>query len=795
MQRKITILRKQTFLLFSLLLLVFAAHAQEPAKNCNIQIYGKITDAKTQKPLPWATVQLKIGDTLRGVATNAEGIFRLEGICAHSSLCLHCGTLGYHTVSKCFHLHGDTTLHIQLSEKYQELQVIEIEAKADEETSASLSKVERVHQKAILSAQSLSLAEALDRRPGISTVRTGVGIAKPVIRGMRKNRILVLDRGIRQEDQQWGDDHGLLISALSAERVEIIRGAQALRYGATVGGVIHLLPPAIPQNEGVSGKFIGGYSSVNDNIEASLKLNIKKKSNFFEFHFTQSRYADYRVPAEEFLYQTFILPIPGGRLKNSAGSSHDLMLAWGRTFEKGTVRLSLSRYAQRVGIFAGAMGIPMSYNLSHDGNYWDIRLPRQENAHHKALLNLSKELRSATTLYVDLGFQDNLRNELSFPHAHGQSADTTSTEALILNLRTFSGRAWLEKTFSEQWSGEAGLNFQYMQNRVGGFEFLIPNYDRGELGAYAAMQYKFSPTLSLQASGRLETAQLWAEKGEVIFTPLFQETPVVDERSPEVNRNFTLYALALSLKNQFSSDGYWLVQLSRFARPPAVPELLTNGVHHGTFRHEQGDPSLQAEVGFQGDFSFRKMYKIFTLEGGVFSSYFGRSLYLNPEARFSPLPEGGQLYRYKQAEAMMSGFEASLAAKFTDFWRSEFSGEYVYSYNLETFLPMPFTPPGELNIVQEFSLFKERFPLQLSAESQYIFDQNRVGRNEKETPGMWLFNLRLSAEKGNWQLFVSAENLTNRIYFRHLNRYRPLGIPEPSRNFNVRVVRRFSCGK
>ena len=102
-----------------------------------------------------------------------------------------------------------------------------------------------------------NLIDAISQTPGVNQISTGSGISKPVIRGLGYNRVLVLNNGMRQEGQQWGDEHGVEIDEYSIERVEIIKGPGSLMYGSDgIGGVLNFISPKAPTEGSVKNQLI-----------------------------------------------------------------------------------------------------------------------------------------------------------------------------------------------------------------------------------------------------------------------------------------------------------------------------------------------------------------------------------------------------------------------------------------------------------------------------------------------------------------------------------------------------------
>lgn len=155
-----------------------------------------------------------------------------------------------------------------------------------------------------------SLMVSLERIPGITSINLGSNISKPVIRGLAFNRVIVNHGGIKQEGQQWGADHGLEIDQYDVEKVEIVKGASSLQYGSDgMGGIINLLPHSIPRDSSFNAKITSVYKSNNDLYGINGLLTGNMNGKYIRIGFSHQQFADYRVPATEFTYNTYKLPI------------------------------------------------------------------------------------------------------------------------------------------------------------------------------------------------------------------------------------------------------------------------------------------------------------------------------------------------------------------------------------------------------------------------------------------------------------------------------------------------------
>ncbi|MCC5946516.1 MAG: TonB-dependent receptor [Bernardetiaceae bacterium] len=773
-------------LLLILFLFAFAPVLQAQSdQSCRLVVEGKVIDANTQEPLIGATILIKQLD--KGCPSNTKGNFRLHKICEGTYL-FEVRMVGYKTLRKEVHLHEDTPqITFNLTPNEQLLQNLIVEDHIDK-TSITQSTIQ-IDKDFLLENQATTFVNSISELPGIQALNTGVGIAKPVIRGMSMNRVAVNDAGIRQEEQQWGADHGLLIDPYSVEAVEIVKGASALRYGAeAIGGVINILPPAIPESDKLGINYQANYQGYNHLYGNSIQMQAHKNNVFASLQVSHQSYADYRVPAEEFNYNRWILPLENGKLKNTAGRELNFKAFGGFRTEKVLTQVIVSQFNQRVGLFPGAMGIPRAYQLRDDGDPRNIDLPSQDNSHFRAILNQDIFLDKQHFLHIEAGFQRNVRLEKSLPHAHGQVEPPAGNLALGLDLDTYSLNVRWEREMRQNNKLEIGIQSQYQQNRIDGFEYLIPNYESASAGLYALRQWQWHPHWQFEGGLRFDYAYQNSEAGMLRWYGEGGNLAFEQERSAPLLRHYQNFSTAWGLSYQPSQKWEFSAQAGSMFRVPNLAELTANGIHHGTFRHEQGDASLEAERGIQLEMGLHYKTEKMSFELTPFANFFSNYLFLRPMGIFSDLPEAGQLHRYSQGRVQMYGGELVVEYRPTSFLSLYSATEYVWNKNLDTRLPLPFSPPfsslgrASLKIAQAAGRFSD---ISLSLTVHHFAAQNRVDRNELPTAGYTLVHAQASTYvqiKGQKiGIFLQLRNLTNQHYINHLSRYKLLNLPEPAR--------------
>jgi len=469
----------------------------------------------------------------------------------------------------------------------------------------------------------------------------------------------------------------------------------------------------------------------------------------------------------------------------------------------GYSTLTVSNFYQEAGLFVGAIGIPQSYQLTPDGDIRNVDLPRQRINHFKVISN-SNILLGKHWLELDIGYQRNSRREESLPHAHGKGPRPEGTLAHGLYLQTTSLNARYFMHFSDRHTRIVGLQAQHQQNNREGFEFLLPAFTTFSVGAFVYEEISWANRFTANAGLRYDVANSNITQ---FNEPIYSNETTIEryyQRNADMSNDFGNFSGAVGLSYYPNRTFNAKLNLGTSFKVPTPAELSMNGVHHGTFRHERGDSTLTSERGYQADVSLSFQKENLGIKVSPFVSFFKDFIYLAPTSQFSSsldpqaFPEGGQVYQYRQHDAFYTGGEVSFEYHPVKQLHFRTAFEYVYNYNLDTQLPLPFTPPASVfsELSYEFS-FPGKLP-QFKAGINYTVasDQNRVDRNERETPGYHLFGFTLAGDillgRQQVNLVISADNLFDVRYFNHLSRYRLLNLPEQGRNLIISLYMPFA---
>jgi iron complex outermembrane receptor protein len=651
-----------------------------------------------------------------------------------------------------------------------------------------------------------TFAKSIEKLPGVSAINVGVGIAKPVIRGLYANRIIVNHNGIKQESQQWGSDHGLEIDQFDVERMEIIKGPGSLQYGSDgLGGVINILPDKMLPRNSFNGSIVGVHKTNNDHWGGSAQLGFNVDDWFLTGRYSLQSFGDYSVPANLFTYNGFDLPILNNRLKNTAGNESNVSITTGVKKEWGITRVHYSHYSLEAGLFSGAVGIPRSYALNDDGNYRDIDAPSQEVDHYRLSLNQTFFF-GENSLDIDFGFQRNHRREFSVAEFHNiplsQLEDPNDQLAIELILETFSIAAQYEHRFPSGWNSSFGINAQWQQNERGGFAYLLPDFRTFRSGAFFISEKQIKDNWLLNGGLRLDVGH---NKTDFYKQYIWDSNENITDSLISVATDDLFFNWSASVGSNWTlSEGKWVIRanIGKSFRVPYPSETVSNGIHHGTFRHEVGTPDLNSEHGYQFDFGVSGVFNKIQGNLAVYFNYFDDYIYIGPTfpAQFSTLPEAGQIFQYRQDDAIYTGFELQWNWEIIRNFEFDQAVDFVQSFNPVTRLALPFTPQPAIRNTLRYLPFNdidwiEDSYIQLSYAYHFAASGRlRIDRSEQPTPSYQLWDIGIGSKfrLGRKQEVIfscQVQNLLNTEYLAHLSRYRLINVPEQGRNivFTVRI--------
>ncbi len=661
-----------------------------------------------------------------------------------------------------------------------------------------------------------SLMKTLERLPGIKTIGIGSGQSKPLIRGLGFNRVVVVEKGIKHEGQQWGADHGLELDQFAVGDVELIKGAASFIYGSdAIGGVINTKPQIVPSEHSLSGSVNLIGKSNNHLFGTSANLSGRQKHWFFDSRYTYQDYGDYRVPADRVYVYDYAVNLHNQQLRNTAGRENAIHFSTGYLGRDWRSVFYLSNVYSKSGFFANAHGLePRSVDEPfHDASSRDLQKPYQE-VNHLKLINSTTYRWNRHKFELEAGFQHNLRQEYSQYVNHGYMPSVLPDS---LNISSDLERQFDKKIYSLNLRDEIslgghdftiGINSDYQDNTIGGWTFLVPAFWQTTAGIFLYDKYKLSDRMVLHAAMRYDHSKIRMYN----YTDWFVSGPAEGEagsgdkltRAADLKRNFNSVVWSAGLN--YNLDEFALkANIGKSFRMPIAKELGANGVNYHYFSYERGNANLSPEKSYQADLSLSWTTSQWSMQVSPFFNYFSNYIYLNPTAEHDYYyGAGNQVFRYAQSKVMRYGGEMTVKYSFRKSLSMEFLAEYLHARQLsgdKKGYTLPFSPPasGLLNLTWSPKSSLKLKDSYFSIDYRLVAAQFNIVPPEKKTPGYGLLNLQAGSTfpfgQRSIMLSIQAQNLLDTRYLNHTSFYRLIELPEQGRNIILSIKYLFNLKK
>ena len=683
-----------------------------------------------------------------------------------------------------------------------------------------------------LNANANAIDAAVRGIPGLAAVTTGPNISKPFIRGLGYNRVLTMFNGLRQEGQQWGDEHGIEVDGYGLDRVEVVKGPASLLYGSdAVAGVVNLLPALPDGPDGrLRGEVLSEYQSVNGLVGNSVGLNYQNHGFQTSFRASHRWARDYQNPVDGRVYNTGFreLNLTGMvGVRKEWGAVHLWLTAYNDLQEiPDGSRDSLSRAFTKQ-VFEGDQDDIKNRPVVGESQLksYGIDVLHQHIQHYRAFA--TSELKTGPgELRLLLGVQQNHRQEFNHPTAASQPG-------LDLRLTTVNYQA---RYLFNEWRGyelTVGANGMSQDNQHrNATDFPIPPYRLFDLGGFGVVK-KTLGALELTGGLRYDTRVVSWNDFYVTTNPATGFDRAASADTPDATRQYTDFrkvyrGFSASLGGSYAVGPHLVLRanVARGYRAPNIPEIGSNGLDPGAHIIYLGNPTFTPEFNWQEDVGVLWKSPGFEASAEAFYNHVENFIYQAKQfdANGQPLRDalGNSTYQFQQAAANLYGGEVALNVHPTSLpWLSWRSGaalvigvnkntvlraEYGNDSRYLPLIPAP-TARTELRLstpapVGRLGTPYLRFTVNATARQNRFY---AVDGAETPTAGYVLSGVgagtsfRNRAGRETVQLVLQADNVFNVAYQSHLNRLKyfeyyaasptgRLGIYSPGRNLSVKVV-------
>ncbi len=476
-----------------LLFVLFCIHSESIAqsKKQNFILTGKVTDEATGQPLQGASIYFP--EFKKGVITNDKGIYEIS--VPEGEHIVEVNYIGFSIYTKTILVKLNQQENFILGHSAVETANVTVtsflRATSSRKTPTPISILKKED---LFKSTSTNFIDALSKTPGVSQLTTGPAISKPIIRGLGYNRVMVLNDGVRQEGQQWGDEHGIEIDEYNVTRTEVLKVPASIIYGSeALSGVINVVSN-VPVAEGaIRGNIFSNYQSNNNLQGLHFDLAGNNKGFVWGLNATSKKAGDYQNKYDGKVFNSKFNELNGG---GYIGIEKD----WGYS------HLIINQFNQKIGMIEGerdANGLfikPIAGGdfitpTQQDFNSTTPNVPYQNIKHTKFILDNS--IRWGTgKLKANIAYQRNERQEF------GNIEDPTE-KSLYFDLGTLNYSFQYLLPEKNNWKNTIGVNGMQQQNINRGVEVLIPEYKSVELGLFFYSQKRVGK-LTMSGGARID---------------------------------------------------------------------------------------------------------------------------------------------------------------------------------------------------------------------------------------------------------------------------------------------------
>ena len=592
--------------------------------------------------------------------------------------------------------------------------------------------------------KSSSLGSMLDSVPGLSNSSWGESVGRPVIRGMDRNRIKILNNGMEVKDvSNVGGDHAISFDSLSSEQIEIVRGPETIIYGGgAIGGVVNIIDYRIHSEfvEGIMGKYSASYGGANHASSTSMLVDIGSDNLMFHLDLYNRNTKNLKIPGfsvskkladsdAEFTRGKY----GDGTLKNSYNETLGGGLGATYFFNNGHTGFSFAKHEQEYG------------NILEDGTYIDLE---SDNFKYEfEMRNLS-----------------NLINKFKFKLSHTDYEHFEMEGAKEIGLDYFDkgtdAKVELVHSLISESGGVLGLD-------LGASRFsqvtkpYEPNNQSQNVGVYALENFtvgKHKITVGLRHDYHEYDANTFTSDDGA-------PTDGGDEGSTSFSPSEkTFNAISLSAGTTSKLNENWSIGLSvaHTERAPNHDELFVFGEHHATETIEHGDRNLKNERSNSIDvtLSWANQGNTFSMTPYFtdFSSYIalldtGVVQWHEHDGESEALP----VFLHQNIPAEFYGFEFQGNVPLASNYKFNYWGDYVRAKN-KNGGDLPRIPPLTLGS----GLSSQWNTLQASIDLEHKFSQSDTAAGELKTDNFTNLSLTMNYElpyvKG-LNAFIKGDNL------------------------------------
>ncbi|MEM6794855.1 MAG: TonB-dependent receptor [Acidobacteriota bacterium] len=589
------------------------------------------------------------------------------------------------------------------------------------------------HQLAVRSES--SLGETLAQEAGIHATFFGPGASRPIIRGLGGDRIRMLEDGIGSGDASTvSEDHAVTVEIGQVERIEVIRGPGTLLYGSSaIGGVVNIIDERIPTvrgDTGVHGEVELRGGTVSDERFGSVNLNGSQGNWAWDIAGSLREADEYEIPGFARVEEEH------DEEHEEEGEEHEEENPFGvvpnTDIETQSARVGGTYFFGDKGFFGiSVSGFDTDYGLPGGQEHGEHEEEGEHDEDGEEHDEEGEEHEEGVPVRLDMEQRRfDLRGQINQPFSGIQAVKLRlgatdyehlefegEEEGTVFFNDFLESRVEFVQAQRGNYSGSFGVQFLDRDLEAIGAEAFIPASTTQRLAVFALQEYDSGP-VTWQFGARFENQ---------------------DSETATQDLSFDGLSASLGLVWRASETFSVAVSAARSVRLPAAEELFSDGLHVATQAFEIGDPTLDEEVGFGFDLSFRAETGAFSGELTFYRQDFSDFIF---QAFTGEEEEGFPVVLYSQEDAIFDGLE--LKARLEVFKRR---GQHVHLTLMGDLVDAELDSGGNLPRISPTRFgggvhyHSDRWDA--SAEVRWIDDQNDVGANETPTEGYTMVNASL----------------------------------------------------
>ena len=792
--------------IFFLCIALFGIQNNIAAQNCNLNFKGKITDFHDVTPIIGASIHLI--NLNKYTTTNLEGLFEFNDLC-EGKIKLEINHIACETKIITINLKNNLFKEILLEHHLEELNEVIVKTNTKTETT---SIEQSIKEDVIENYTDKSLGDALKTISGVSSLTTGSTIVKPMIHGLHSSRLLIINNSVRMFDQEWGDEHAPNFDLNSSNRIDVIKGANTLKYGSdAIGGLILIRGKKFATKDSIFGKSSISFNSNGFGGNVNTEIVKTYSSGYFgKFQTSFKHFGDFKTP--------------NYHLTNSGMQNLNASFRFGyNSFEKGFEAyysvvnnnfgiLQLSHIGN-VNDLVQAINSPEPRNTG--GFSYKIENPKQIILHHLAKIEAYKRFKGFGKLTVQYDFQINRRKEFDLGRGNKKNIPV-----IDLRLFTTSLQPNLYIDFLPNLTFNLGILGRFQQNdAVAGTRSrpLIPDFEKVDAAIFSTGNYAMNETTEINAGIRYDYSEINANKTYLLadwkknnFDQLFpQFEGEIDNTRINTHPTFIFHNVSASVgfSKRWENNLTFLLHYGLGNRVPNPSEFFSDGVHHSNARFEIGFLNIKKEIANKFNISLERNNDNF---GFIISPYYKRIngfIQLIPTGITTTIKGAFPVWEYDQVDAEIFGIDIDINKRINHQFDYIGNISWIQGTNLTKDIPLIHMPGT--NFSSRIVYTNEQWnQLKISLKNTTVLRQNQYPdynfftfnpSTQQEVfvdtstppPAYSLFGFSASAvfntfKKGSLKLEFNIENILDISYREYLNRFR-FYADELGRNFNVKI--------